>query len=146
MEELKQFTQELFEKAGFPPKEVTVREDGAAIRVDVFVDRAGMIIGQGGEILPFWEEVMQKHLSLITDQKKRVIVDINNYRFQHEERLKEIAHQAAKKAIMTKKPVKLLPMSSYERRVIHAELALRPDVNTESEGEAPNRCVVIKPI
>jgi predicted RNA-binding protein Jag len=37
-------------------------------------------------------------------------------------------------------------MSAYERRVIHAELALRPDINTESEGEPPSRCVVVKPL
>jgi len=146
MDEIKQFTQKLFELAGFAVKEVTVREDMENVRVDVFIDRAGLVIGQRGEILSAWEEVLQKRLSRLTDEKKRVVVDVNNYRFQHEERLKEMARQAAKKAIVTRQPVKLCPMTAYERRVVHAELALRPDINTESEGEAPNRCVVIKPL
>ena len=146
MEQMKEFTRQLFEIAGFPAKEVTIREDGDIMRVDVFVEYAGLIIGQNGEVLFAWEEVLQKHLFLLTEERKRVIVDINNYRFQHEERLKEMARQAAKRAIVMKQSVKLCPMSSYERRVIHAELALRPDVHTESEGEHPNRCVVVKPL
>lgn len=146
MEEMKQFTQKLFELAGFTVKEVTVREDIETVRVDIFIDRAGLVIGQRGEILAAWEEILQKRLSLLTDERKRVIVDVNNYRFQHEERLKEVARHAAKKAVVTKQFVKLPPMTAYERRVIHAELAVRPDIHTESEGEPPNRCVVVKPL
>jgi len=74
MEQMKEFTRQLFEIAGFPAKEVTIREDGDIMRVDVFVEYAGLIIGQNGEVLFAWEEVLQKHLSLLTEERKRVIV------------------------------------------------------------------------
>jgi len=58
---------------------------------------------------------------------------------------KKIAKDAARKVIVTKKPITLPPMNAYERRIIHMELAINPNVTTESVGEEPNRCLVVKP-
>lgn len=73
-------------------------------------------------------------------------LDINNYRLERERLITEIAKAAARKAIMTKNKISLPVMNSYERRLIHMELAMRPDVKTESEGEGRTRYVTIKPI
>jgi spoIIIJ-associated protein len=62
------------------------------------------------------------------------------------EGLRELARKAAREAVLKKKPVELPAMNAYERRVVHSELALRPDVMTESSGEEPNRRVVVKPL
>jgi spoIIIJ-associated protein len=112
--------------------------------VDVSLEEAGLVIGQGGEHLRMWEEVIQKKLNQHSEERYRISVDINNYRFEYEEKLREVARVAAKRVSVTKQPVKLQPMNAYERRVVHAELALRPDIVTESEGAEPRRCVVVK--
>jgi len=74
-----------------------------------------------------------------------VILDINNYRHNREEFLKEVAKETAHRVILTKEPIKLPAMNAYERRIIHMELATHPDVATESEGEEPERYLVVKP-
>jgi len=147
LQQLKEFTEKLFSGAGFELKEVSVRNEAPGLfSVDVLLYEAGLVIGLRGENLFSWQEIIEKKAGLLLKEKARVKLDINNYRFQHEEQLRELAHTSARKAVITKQPVKLFSMSSYERRVIHAELALRPDVHTESEGEEPNRYVVVKPL
>jgi spoIIIJ-associated protein len=73
-------------------------------------------------------------------------VDINNYRKERERIIAELAKAAARKAVMTKSEVRLPAMNAYERRLVHIELSIHPDVRTESEGEGQTRCVIIKPI
>jgi len=71
-------------------------------------------------------------------------VDINNYRKERERLIVELAKAAARKAIADKQPVELPPMNAYERRLVHVELAGRPDVKTESLGEGVSRHVSVK--
>jgi spoIIIJ-associated protein len=73
-------------------------------------------------------------------------VDINNYRKEREKIIVELAKAAAQKAVTTKQEVHLPAMNAYERRLIHVELSIRPDVKTESTGEGKERGVVIKPL
>mgnify|MGYP001560888207 CR=1 FL=1 len=75
-----------------------------------------------------------------------VFVDINNYRKERERLILEIAKAAAKKAVLTKTAISLPAMNAYERRLVHSELASRPDVKTESVGLGADRYVVISPI
>jgi len=73
-----------------------------------------------------------------------VIVDINNYRKEREKLIVELARAAARRAVVTKEPVHLPAMNAYERRLIHTELSMRPDVATESVGEGRNSYVTVK--
>lgn len=73
-------------------------------------------------------------------------VDVNNYRKERERLIVDLAKAAARKAVLEKTNVPLPAMNSYERRIVHTELATRPDVTTESTGEGPSRAVVIKPL
>lgn len=73
-------------------------------------------------------------------------VDINYYHKERENLIVELARGAARKVVATKKEVALPIMNAYERRIIHLELASRPDLKTESVGEGKNRYVVIRPI
>jgi len=73
-------------------------------------------------------------------------VDINNYRKERERLIGTLANVAAKRASTKKELVRLPAMNAYERRLVHVELAIHPDVRTESEGEGRDRCVVVKPI
>jgi spoIIIJ-associated protein len=75
-----------------------------------------------------------------------IYVDLNNYRKDREKIIVELAKAAARKAAITKNEVKLPAMNAYERRLVHTELATRPDVMTESLGEKSERCVIVKPL
>lgn len=73
-------------------------------------------------------------------------VDVNNYRKERERLIIELAKAAAQKAIAIKGEVRLPAMNAYERRLVHMELSMRPDVKTESVGEGRERGVVVKPL
>jgi len=89
------------------------------------------------------------HISKVMSKKHRcdpVFIDVNNYRRERENIITDLAKAAARKVVVTKGSVKLPAMNAYERRLIHMELAMRPDVATESEGEGTDRCVIVKPL
>ncbi len=73
-----------------------------------------------------------------------MIIDVNNFRKEREKFIVELAKAGAKKAAATKSDVVLPPMNAYERRLIHSELSIRPDIKTESIGQGSGRQVVIK--
>jgi spoIIIJ-associated protein len=75
-----------------------------------------------------------------------VFLDVNNYREERKTLIAELARAAAKKAVATKNDIPLPTMNSYERRLVHTELAIHPEVKTESMGEGKERYVVIRPI
>ncbi len=75
-----------------------------------------------------------------------IFFDINNYRQERENLIAELARAAAKKVLQTKEKVSLPAMNSYERRLVHVELAIHPEVTTESVGDGKERYVVVKPI
>lgn len=140
------FVVELLGRAGFAPEEVTIRKNQETCEVDANIENAGLVIGEDGARLWAWEQVLRAAAQKIFGSATRVSFDVNQYRAVKNEGLREIARKAAREAALKKKPVRLAPMNAYERRIVHAELALRPDVMTESAGEDPNRMVVVKPL
>ncbi len=114
-------------------------------RFSIFVNE-----GEGfKKLLPLFVTNLD-HLVKLMGQKQKgettVFIDINNYRKEREGIILEIARGAARKAVATKEEVALPIMNAYERRLIHVELASRPDIKTESVGEGKSRYVVVKPI
>ncbi len=90
-----------------------------------------------------------EHVVNLTAKRFRLgnfIVDINNYRKERERLIAELAKAAARRALVTKQQLDLPAMNAYERRLVHVELASRPDVKTESAGEGRERHVVIRPL
>jgi spoIIIJ-associated protein len=71
-------------------------------------------------------------------------LDVGEYKLKQQKNLERMAHKLAREVAKTKVEVKLDPMNSYERRIIHNALNDDRYVYTESVGEEPNRCVVIK--
>ncbi|HCI05197.1 MAG: R3H domain protein [Parcubacteria group bacterium GW2011_GWC1_45_9] len=144
---LKSFLGLLIRTAGFTLRSIEARkEDEKTVKVELFVDGAGLMIGENGENIFSWEDVLNQWLRKNSEGFLRVWLDINSYRWQNEQRLRELAKKSAREAVLSKNPVRLPTMSSYERRIIHTELALHPNVATESEGKDPERRVIIKPI
>ena len=80
------------------------------------------------------------------NQAKTLFLDINHYRRDRENIITELARAAAKRVTATREQVSLPAMNSYERRLVHVELAIHPEVSTESMGVGKDRYVIIKPI
>jgi predicted RNA-binding protein Jag len=100
------------------------------------------------ENLPLIVDAMN-HIAQMVAKKHRqeaIFIDVNNYRHDRESIIAELARAAAKKASATKQSVSLPAMNSYERRIVHTELAIHPEVRTESLGEGKERYVVVMPI
>lgn len=146
-QQLEKFLKELFSLAKFKIEEVRIEESQEGVAININLEEAGIAIGRNGENLNCWQEIVEKWLEKINNfNYQKVFFDINNYRLEHEQKLKELAQKAARECSLYKKEIKLPIMTAYERKIIHSELSLRPDIYTESEGEDPNRYVVIKPL
>ncbi|MFA5007063.1 MAG: RNA-binding cell elongation regulator Jag/EloR [Candidatus Izemoplasmatales bacterium] len=104
-----------------------------------------ILIGKNGKTLDAIQTLLKNYINLFTDEHYVVLVDIGGYKEQRKKQLEILATKTAKEVAKTKVEAKLGKMNAYERRVIHTKLADWRDVTTESEGEEPNRCVVIKP-
>jgi predicted RNA-binding protein Jag len=100
------------------------------------------------ENLPAIVDAMNHLLQMVAkkQQQEGIFLDINNYRHEREVLIAELAKAAAKKASTTKQKISLPAMNSYERRIVHVELAIHPDVKTESAGEGKERYVILMPI
>jgi len=105
---------------------------------------ARFLIGKNGQNLKALEHVLRA--MLVKDGKEGTIVlDINDYRKSRADYLVDVAKQAVTRVRNTQKAEALFPMSAYERRIVHMELAACPDIATESIGAEPQRRVIIKP-
>jgi len=99
------------------------------------------------ETLPEFVLNVNRVVRLIAKKMRQgpVVIDVNNYRREREGLIIKLARAAARRAATTGEPVALPAMNSYERRLVHTELAMRPDVKTESVGTT-KRYVVVRPI
>jgi spoIIIJ-associated protein len=83
---------------------------------------------------------------LLTVERKRVVVDAAGYRERRRETLEGRADRAADQAQTNNRIVEMDPMSAQERRVVHERLKERAGIETYSEGDEPNRCVIVAPL
>jgi len=98
------------------------------------------------ENLPVIVESLNHLLQMMARKENQppIFFDVNNYRQEREKLIAELARAAARKVTLTKEKISLPAMNSYERRLVHVELAVHPEVTTESVGIGKERCVVVK--
>jgi len=132
-------------KTGKYKIEVVDDAENELIRVLITLDDPGVMIGFKGRTLASFQLILGLMANASLGDYQRILVDINNYRQEQDERLRAVASQAAEKAIETGQEVRLLPMTPYERRLIHMTLSDDPQIETFSEGEGSSRQIVIKP-
>lgn len=143
MERLQPDLKKIIELMGF--EDFSLNYDAESGRFLIFINEGDFF----KKLLPTFVTNLDCVFKIVAAKKgsdKPVFVDINNYRRERESLILEIARVAAKKAATTKQNVSLPIMNAYERRLIHLELASRPDVGTESIGDGKNRYVVVRPI
>lgn len=102
------------------------------------------LIGYHGETLEAIQYIINKIVrDKVKDYRRKVYIDVENYRRKRQETVEQIAERVAKKVLTTKRSIKLEPMNSFERKSIHFALSNIEHIGTHSEGNEPNRCLVI---
>ncbi|MGD3105309.1 protein jag [Streptomyces sp. YGL11-2] len=127
------------------------------IDMDVEADRAAVsiisdstsrdlqkLVGRDGEVLEALQELTRLAVHRETGDRSRLMLDIAGFRARKREELTKIGANAAAEAKSTGQPVKLDPMTPFERKVVHDAVAAA-GLRSESEGEEPQRCVVVLP-
>ena len=123
--------------------EVRRRDDNITIKL--FSDHNAVIIGRNGSTIEALQTIIRQMVHNETKNFIGVILDVENYKDKKIKNLEYLAKKVAKEVKETKVETKLDSMNSYERRIVHSALSNNKYVYTESVGEEPNRCVVIKP-
>jgi spoIIIJ-associated protein len=127
--------------------EVEVREDDDRIEATVVgEDDYGLLIGKRGQTIDALQLLCYQAAFRGLRERKRVVLDAAGYRERRREVLVSRADRAAARALDDDRSVEMDPMTAQERRVVHEHLKDRPDVETFSEGDEPDRRVVVAPL
>lgn len=143
-EYIKELTKDIIRNMGISCNlEVKKRDNG--LNITIISDNNPILIGKNGRTLDSLTSIIKHSVFNEIGEYYPFVLDVGEYKLAREQRLERMAKKVAREVAYTKVPAKLDPMNSYERRIIHTILADNKKVITESEGEEPNRCVVIKP-
>ena len=145
LEIIKKATEEFFLKTCFNIEKVKVSFDEETILINIEAEDPQILIGEKGQTLSEVQYLLKIVLRKKISEPFYINLDINEYKQKKYEYLKEMACSAADEVFLNKKEKILDPMSAYERRIVHLELAERQDVITESIGYGSERKIVIKP-
>lgn len=143
MESWEELTKKIVEGMGFGDYRLDIKPEEK--RGSVFIYDGGNLLKEN---LPSIVESVNHIFQMVAKKNgsELIFLDVNGYRQEREGLIAELARAAAKKAVATKSAVTLPAMNSYERRIVHTELAVHPEVTTESAGEGKERYVTVKPI
>lgn len=104
----------------------------------------GILIGKNGKVLSSIQTYLKQSISSQTGMYINIILDVENYKEKQNYFLERDVKKIARQVTLTKVDVKLDPMNSFQRRIVHNALSKFDYIKTESIGTEPNRCVVIK--
>jgi spoIIIJ-associated protein len=126
--------------------DLEVSEDEEQITARIEGDDLGLVIGRRGQTIDALQMLCYRIAFRGMNERKRVAVDAAGYRERRREVVEGQADRAAARALETGKEIELEPMSSTERKLVHDHLKDRPGLETFSEGEEPERCVIVAPL
>lgn len=116
------------------------------IKVNMVSDNSSILIGKNGRTMLSLQDLLRQSIKTQANVRVNVILDANDYKEKQQRNIERLAVKLAKDVVKTGIEVKMDKMNSFERRLVHNKLTEFKGVTTISEGEEPNRCVVIKPI
>jgi len=149
LETIKEIIKDFFSKAGF---EVTVegkcinRDNEDVLEININTSEAQNLIGKQGLVLADIQLLLRKVIKKKTEKEFYLSLDIDGYKKNKESYLRNVAQSVADEVSRTRQEKELPYTSSFDRRIVHMELADRKDVLTESIGEGEERKIIIKPI
>ena len=122
-----------------------IRKRDNNLMIKIFSDHNAVLIGKNGYTIQALQNVIRQIVyNAVENNNLLITLDVENYKEKRVSNIERLAKRMAKEVLATKTEAKLDSMNSYERRIVHAILADNPHLTTESIGEEPNRCVVIK--
>ena len=122
-----------------------IRKRDNNLMIKIFSNHNAVLIGKNGYTIQALQNVVRQIIyNAIESNDLLITLDVENYKEKRVSNIERLAKRIAKEVMATKTEAKLDSMNSYERRIVHAILADNPHITTESTGEEPNRCVVIK--
>ncbi|MGE5372935.1 MAG: RNA-binding cell elongation regulator Jag/EloR [Solirubrobacterales bacterium] len=113
------------------------------VRINIIGKDMGLLIGRKGETLNAIQFLVGLMVNRESEEKVRVMLDVEDYRLKREESLKDLAMRLSDKVKRTRRSVVMRPMGPQERRIVHTALQNDPQIVTFSQGDEPNRKVVI---
>lgn len=143
----RKYLESILNSMGIEQFNIEVRTIGQESKIHYVIDSSEnpLLIGTKGHTLEALQTLIKNLIGSYTKDYIVVTLDIGSYRANRIHQLEILATKTAKSVAKTKIAVKLDPMNSFERRVIHEKLSDWRDVYTESEGEGEERAIVIKP-
>ncbi|REJ09806.1 MULTISPECIES: RNA-binding cell elongation regulator Jag/EloR [Halobacillus] len=144
VQDVETFIYEVAEQMG-APVQVKTELRQRDIYMELEGDKIAMLIGKRGQTLNSLQYLAQLVVNRESDVFYTVMLDAEGYRGRRKETLENLANRLAEKAVRTNQEVKLEPMPSYERKIIHSALQNHKKVETDSDGNDPRRHVVIRP-
>jgi spoIIIJ-associated protein len=147
IERVRALIEKVVETMGLDGAEVVAEESDEEIRVAVQGEDVGLLIGKHGSTIDALQHLAIRAAYLNeTGDRKAVVVDAAGYRERREAALRRAADQAVADAVEFGRAVELEPMGAYERRTVHTYLRDRTDIQTHSEGDEPDRRLVVTPV
>jgi spoIIIJ-associated protein len=125
---------------------VDIEETDDEIRATVNGEDLGLLIGKHGSTIDALQHLAFRAAFRGRSDRKQVVIDAAGYRERRENALQRMADRAAAEALRYDRPVELEPMRAAERKLVHTYLSRRTDVETHSEGDEPDRRLVITPV
>jgi len=122
--------------------EIKKREE--TLNITVYTDKNAVLIGKNANTLNALNTIIKQSVFKEIGENYKFVLDVGEYKLKKEWNLERMAKQIAREVAKTGVSATLDPMNSYERRIVHNILGNNKKVYTESIGEEPNRCVVIK--
>ncbi|MCD6435890.1 MAG: protein jag [Clostridiales bacterium] len=138
----KEFLQNIFEKMNVDVS-IKTKVDNNVLNIELLGDEMALLIGKRGQTLDSIQYLVSLYINRKRDDYIRVVLDTENYREKRAKTLEKLAQRMADKARKMRKDIILEPMNPYERRIIHSALQNNKYVRTKSDGEDPNRRVII---
>jgi spoIIIJ-associated protein len=124
---------------------VDIEENEDEIRATVNGDELGLLIGKHGSTIDAVQHLAFRAAFRGREGRKQVTIDAAGYRERRETALHRMADRAAAEALRYDRAVELEPMRAPERKIVHTYLSERTDVETHSEGDEPDRRLVVSP-
>jgi spoIIIJ-associated protein len=125
--------------------EIDVRSDDGVVHGTLQGEELGLFIGRHGQTIDAVQHLAQRIVHAKTGELRRVVIDAEGYRARRQEALERQADEAADEALRFDRAVALDAMTASERRLVHEYLRDREDVETHSEGDEPQRHLVVSP-
>lgn len=141
----KEYINKLVKLMGIDDLMLETKRTDNYLKIIMHSKNSSILIGKNGRTLSSLQTILKAVLNNKLNMNINIILDVDNYKVKREKNIEYLAKKLAREVVKTNEPIKMDSMNSYERRIVHNILSDFKGVNTQSEGEEPNRKVVIYP-